>query len=69
MSRVLQQGIAAAMALNVGVECGCYSGRGCSSNSNDNYADVCRSEGAKNFRRKKKHRKIAKVSRRGNRRG
>lgn len=67
--RVLQQAVAAAMSLHIGVECGCYSGGGHSNNSDDNYGDICRSEGAKLFRKKKKRRKMAKASRHRNRRG
>ncbi len=65
--RVLQQAIAAIMgASTIG---GYYSSSGgCSNNSNDNYTDICRSEGAKQFKRKKNRRKIAKASQKRNRR-
>lgn len=65
--RVLQQAIAAIMGASaIG---GCYSSGGHSNNSDDNYGDICRSEGAKLFRKKKKRRKTAKASRQKNRRG
>lgn len=67
--RVLQQAVTTTMALATGLEGSYYSGRGCSSNINDNYADVCRSEGAKQFKRKKNRRKMAKASQKRNRRG
>lgn len=64
--RVLQQAIAAIMGASaIG---GYYSSGGGCSNSNDNYEDICRSEGAKQFKRKKNHRKIAKASQKRNRR-
>ena len=66
--RTMQQAISATMALATGLDGGYYSGRGCPHNSNDNYEDICRSEGAKQFKRKKNRRKIAKASQKRNRR-
>lgn len=66
--RIMQQAVSATMALATGLDGGYYSGRGCPLNGNDNYTDICRSEGAKQFKRKKNRRKIAKASRRRNRR-
>lgn len=64
--RVLQQAIAAVMgASTIG---GYYSSGGCCNYSNDHYADIGRSEGAKQFKRKKNRRKIAKASQKRNRR-
>ena len=65
--RVLSQAIAAIMGASaIG---GYYSGGCCSHNSrDDNYGDSCRSEGAKQFKRKKNRKRIAKASRQRNRR-